>query len=590
MVVVAGALALAPSSAAQGSSGLTGDTTARYTVVPDEGRVDVRFEYRVQNGDDEPSPGFLETLPSAATAVQVSAPSGGAPAMVPLGTEDGVTTWLVAFSAPLPGGGAAELVIDWQLPGGLEPPGPVVAPAAAGFEVAAAGVGEELRAADPVVEVPLGFVLTVPDDAEVLDREADPAAPVAYRIPTGDGGEPVAVAAVDPLRFTRVAFEGPPEITVADWAADTLWADQVRERAAAAVPRLDAWFGPRVEPLEIRRGAVHAGHPTVALGDEPPWVESAASAAVAVDHQLAHGWLAGLAVDEPWFVEGLAAAFAGERLLPDGPAAVVAPIADEIGPTGVRAVVEAIRSGLISYPGATAEVQPRPPDWRTILDHLEGVGGSTEAAPRLQAALDDPTASAEIDRRAEARGEYEALAEQAAPWTLPPMVRVPMAEWDFDTVAEHRAEVSEALERRDLLEERAEELELEATTDSRPVFESATGDLSEFEELLDAQEEAIEAFDEAEHLVNGRPGLLARAGLVGHDPDGDLSALRDAWANGEYATVTDDGHSLTDLMETSVGRGALRILVPVIVLVGVWQLIRWLTRHRRTSSALVEDL
>ena len=94
-----------------------------------------------------------------------------------------------------------------------------------------------------------------------------------------------------------------------------------------------------------------------------------------------------------------------------------------------------------------------------------------------------------------------------------------------------------------------------------------------------SQERALESFDEAERLVNGDRGLLAAIGLVGHDADADLAALRDAWAAGDYRRVERDGHELADLVEGAVGAGTIRLLVPALGALVLWQVMRLFRRR-----------
>jgi hypothetical protein len=289
--------------------------------------------------------------------------------------------------------------------------------------------------------------------------------------------------------------------------------------------------------------------------------------------------MADVPVDESWLLEGLAAAFAGDQPNPAGPADVVPVIVAEIGAAGVRTIIDDLRENAITYPGVVAEEQPLPPDWRTLLDHFERVAGAEGIDELFRSAVIDPADAPLLDQRAAARVDYDALVFRAGGWTLPPYLRMAMAGWDFDTFRTEQGPVSEVIVRRDALLTWAESLELAPRDDAKAIFEAAQADMSEVTALLDEQEGALEAFDEAERLVNGDRGLLAAIGLLGNDVDADLASLRDAWAEGDYARVERDGHELAGVVEGAVGDGTIRLLVPALGLLAVWQVVRLLRRR-----------
>ena len=72
-----------------------------------------------------------------------------------------------------------------------------------------------------------------------------------------------------------------------------------------------------------------------------------------------------------------------------------------------------------------------------------------------------------------------------------------------------RVAVSDVIVRRDALFAWEASLELAPRDDAKALFEAAEVDMSEVIDLLDVQEAALAAFDEAERLVNGDRGLLA---------------------------------------------------------------------------------
>ncbi len=561
-------------------------TAARYVGQPDEGRVVVAFDYRFENvADDVAFPGFFESLPTSAT--DVTATDGRDDlAVSEVGERDGFTVWFVAFDRELAPGRTGSVTLRWVIEAGTD--GVILEPGALAFDVYSPGP-QGAVVQPPVVEVPDGFESAVSwprvnDDALDDDR-------VAFVIETPGPYQPVSVGFVDRERFVTRTVDVPAGLTIANWTSTDGWTADIEERARAVADELDAWFGPHDGVFEVRRGLVTTGHPARQLGDdvadgETPVVVVENDAAAAIDHQLAHVWIADVPVDEDWFVEGLAAAFAGDQPNPGGPSEVVTALADEIGARGIRAVIDALRTETIAYPGVEREVQPLPPDWRTVLDLLERVGGSSTASDLFRSAVVNANEAAELDLRAAARRDFDALADRAGSWTLPPMLRAPMAEWDFATFFSRQSEVSDVVSRRDSLRAWADDLDLADPDDAQELFERAESDMTAVTALLDERQAALEAFSEAKRLVTGDRGLLARVGLIGDTPDDDLDALRERWAAGDYRAVERGGRELVDLVEGAVGQGTLRILFPTVLVIAVWQMVAWLVRRRRGQPAV----
>ncbi|MEZ5166130.1 MAG: hypothetical protein R2695_06445 [Acidimicrobiales bacterium] len=386
--VLAVALALAAGSmeraGAQGSTDLHAVSSAVYTVRPEAAQVDVRFTYRFDNpAGGASAPGFFERLPEEATALEATSGSGRLDVLL-VGTSGGSTVWYVPFRTPLDPGRTLEVDLAWVLPDGSADS--IVTDAAARFGAAAPGP-EDALVTGVVVDVPERFSVSPASDPVLALPEIE-GGYRRYDVTDPTGETAAMVAFVDPAAFVSRSFDGPPEITVADWTDDPLWADAVTDRVEAVLPELATWFGPRAERLEIRHGFRGSNHPATELTGERPWVAVFDDSAAAIDHQLAHAWLADVPVDEAWFTEGLAAAFAGDSPIEAERAAVIPPIVDEIGARGVSDVVDALRERTISYPGVDTEPQPLPADWRTLLDLLEEVGGSTTAASRFREVVD----------------------------------------------------------------------------------------------------------------------------------------------------------------------------------------------------------
>jgi hypothetical protein len=534
---------------------LTVATSATYRVDVDAARIEVEFGYEFENLTAATAfPGFFESVP--VDAVEVVARDGSGELIAgATGEAEGFATRLVGFRTPLEPGDVLTMELSWVIEAGGSLLDPIVEPGAVAFDVYVPGP-EGASWSAPSVEVPDGFIAV---------SSTAPSQP--YEI--------VRAEYLDADRFTSTVSVLPPDATISDWQVDGVWSAAVLDRAEAVLGSLETWFGPRTRPFEVRRSFASEEHPDVAADV----VDLALSDAESIDHQLAHVWMADVPVDEEWFVEGLAAAFAGDQPNPAGPADIVPIIVAEIGAAGVRTIIDDLRSNAITYPGVVPEEQPLPPDWRTLLDHFERVAGAEGIDELFRTSVIDPAAAPLLDQRAATRVDYDALVFRAGGWTLPPYLRMAMAGWDFETFRAEQAEVSDVIIRRDGLLAWGASLELTPRDDAKAIFEAAQDDMSEVTELLDEQEGALEAFDEAERLVNGDRGLLAAIGLLGNDVDADLASLRAAWAEGDYARVERDGHELAGLVEGAVGDGTIRLLVPALGLLTLWQVLRVLRRR-----------
>ncbi|MDW3220351.1 MAG: hypothetical protein R8F63_17215 [Acidimicrobiales bacterium] len=575
-VLVAVVALLVPAAGAGAQDGTLRQTTSvDYVVLPEAGRVDVRFSYSfVNEGSGVAYPGFFESLP--VTADEVAASSGSEALVVAqTGFEDGTATWFVQFARSLGPGASTEIELTWSIMhDGL--PGPLVVPGAVSFDAFRPGPATDAAASPLRVTIPASYAAA--DGSTPVSGIDEPLATFEFPAEAYDGQR---LQFVDHAAFDGDLIDLPPLAAVTSWSGDREWIADTADRAAAIASELDTWFGTLDEGFAIRRALPSAGHDLV----EDDLVELADDDAASVDHQLAHIWLADVDVDVAWFIEGLAIGFAGEPHLDASPEAMVADLVDELGAAGVRAVIDALRAETTPYPGPVAEPRILDPGWQTLLDLIERAGGVDDAASAFREMVTDDVDDLLIDRRAAAVVDYAALESRAGSWALPPFLRHAMAAWEFDTFFGRQAEVSDVIVTRDSLAGWAASLELEPRTDAQVLFEEAADDLTAVVDLLERQEMALDAFDEAEAAVTGDRGLLATVGLWGSDPDADLLALRELWAAGDDAELAHDAHELTDSIEGAVGRGTIRLLVPALVIIALWQGLRWVRRRATAGGA-----
>jgi hypothetical protein len=575
VAMLLGFLASVAPAAAQDAAELQWSGSAQFEVLPDLGRVDVVFSYFHENVTEGVEfPGFFESLP--ADAADVAAHQNDRELeIILLGEADGFATWFIAFEEPLEIGDTAEVRLTWSIISSALP-GPLIAPGVAAFDVFRPGPeGSDFG----TIHVSVVFSYEPVVELNLLRGSGAISTYEMFMPPY----EAIRIELRDVELFETSTLSLPPPVDILSWPDDG-WRIDVEGRATEVAQRLDAWFGALDRRFAIRRTFPGDDH----LAVELDLVELSNSSAAAVDHQLAHAWLDDVRVDESWFIEGLALGFAGQLGEPGSEEAVIADLVGELGSDGVRAVVDALRAETSPYPGATPSPRVLTPGWQTLLDLIERVGGVDDAATAFRATVTADLGDALIDRRAAALLDYEALEARSGGWALPAFLRDAMASWDFDTFTERQAEVSDVIVTRDNLAAWAETLELPARSEMQLSFELAEDDLTEVVSAFEARGAALMAFDEAEAAVNGDRGLLARVGLWGSDPDGELAELRLAWADADDALVEDDGHALTASVEGAVGRGTIRLLIPAATLLGLWQLLR-LVRQRAAARSVSED-
>lgn len=344
-------------------------------------------------------------------------------------------------------------------------------------------------------------------------------------------------------------------------------------------------------------------------------------------HEMAHAWFNADLFSGRWLNEALADEFAAlamtdldmERPLPaevapDAPAALAlndwttpdldAPgareqeeygydaswwvahaLVEEIGVEGMSAVVQAAAQHANPYPAETDDdALTWVADWRTALDLLEGVGGSTTAEQVFRDFVVGDADLAALDERAAAREAYEALAEQADGWAPPAELRDDMAAWSFADATALIPAVEDLLTERDAIAADLATIDADVPEALRHDFEG-NPNVNALGGVLDdaaAAAEALVAGVTAEEQANP----LARVGLLLKDVDASLDSSRAELEKGDYddaarlATQASDDVAGATLTGALLVGGALLLLV--LIGLAVWLLRR---RSRRRAAA-----
>ena len=117
-------------------------------------------------------------------------------------------------------------------------------------------------------------------------------------------------------------------------------------------------------------------------------------------------------------------------------AMVIDSLIDEIGEERMRDVLAAADAEAIAFPGApkreTQTLITDFRDWRYLLDLLEEVGGSTQAADLFETWVAADTELPLLADHEAAHRRYDALVEDAQGWMPAYALRSQMARWAFD--------------------------------------------------------------------------------------------------------------------------------------------------------------
>ena len=93
------------------------------------------------------------------------------------------------------------------------------------------------------------------------------------------------------------------------------------------------------------------------------------------------------------------------------------------------------------------------------------------------------------------------------------------------------------------------------------------------------QRESLDHVAEALRLDTGDRGLLSSLGMAGRDTEAQLARMQELWDAGEFTESAEAAEHLVEDYESSVGRGTLRLLGPLTILVIVIAALRRLRQR-----------
>lgn len=568
---------------------LVGDVATVVEVDPASASFTVTHRYVFTNtATDQAFSGFFETLPVDASDVAASWEQGALPAVnIPDGA--GFAEWLVSFDEPLAPGEQIEVELTWTSGGLLgdldsfdrvSPDLVAIAPFAVGHR----------GAVTLDVIVPGSWDVALADGYVVEERDEQ----VVFTSQLGEEAAYVAQPLVleAPDRFTETTVDaGPVTITVATAAGTSGW---LGGDLAPLGEGLSEWI-PLAPPTDLVFRQGYTGGEALRRDGDAFVLPLDPSAAVAT-RAVAAAWLDALDFSDPDLGDDLAAALADRVARAEGlvatpnvgpwstATAALVSVSDE---TTMRTIIAALESGVPAYAGVDDTFSDAPIDWRRFTDVAEHVGGIASAGDAMRLSA-DPDQLVELDARAAALVDYRALEARSAPWSLPPLLRDAMAAWEFDVFRGEQASVSDLIVARDEMIAAAELVELDIGDQVQHEFERSATSMDEAWTLLVEQREALESVSEALRLDTGDRGILSTLGMAGRDAGAQRAEMQAAWAAGDFTDAAERGEHLVEDYEGSVGRGTLRLLGPLALIVLVLALIQRIRQRRGETPQPVE--
>lgn len=601
-----------------GAAGYTMQTTARYVVDPEAGRINVTVQVDFSNTTPDPA-GRLSVfdrieLPVQQGASEASAADDKGALAVGLAVRDGITVASVTPRTRVRFGQEARFTLSFVL-ADQAAPDLHIRPEVVEFAAWGYGIASE-------VTIDLPPNLEVRSDGDALTADAGPE---RIRLSSGPIADPtrwlVRVTAIGPTTFTtltrRVTLASATvELQVRAWSTDQAWGDRVVATASQALRHLEAEAGlpyPRVGPLVVVE-SVPAADATEESTTSTAEIQVAFSASnFTLIHQLAHVWASPQLAAERWVREGLAS-YLAERVAgalavdpPYAPAtratelaadafpleewgaasdgatadaygyaaswAVINRVAETLGEAKLRLALARGAAGLSAYDpvapnGAAAGPAAPPIDARRMLDQLTEVSG-IDLGDLFGAQVFGAEAAPELQLRAVARLAYGSLLEEAGDWGAPDPIRAAMAVWAFDDAIRQLGDARRWLRERDRFLLELDEAGLAPPDRLRERYR-AEGGGPDAQAELDAERAVVEAMAAAEERVGAPRGILEQIGLFGSDDGARMLAdARVSFGDGDLRTASELIAAAEHRLDGALVDGLLRIGTAVLLLLVV---------------------
>lgn len=440
------------------------------------------------------------------------------------------------------------------------------------------------------------------------------------------------------IRRTVELAGGGATIALQAWDDDPDWEERIGALIERALPVLQEAIGlpwPSDEPLQVREALIRntGGYAGIYDPNEHRIDIAYAAPDAIVIHELAHAWLNGALVADRWIAEGFASHYAAitARTLgidplpvtPPDPDAAAIPlnawgaatpdasdaeawgyaaslrVADAIaaraGEDTLRAVWAQAAAGIGAYqpaPGAGggaagagngdlgAEPAAAAPDWRGLLDLVEGASGK-DFSDLWRTWVARPDDVAILADRAVARGYYARTLALAGDWQLPRSIRAAMRAWRFDVARDELVAADAVLAQRATLETTAAAAGATLPGTLRDLFEGDAG-LAAVADEARAEQAVVDAIAAARAARPTERGVGERfiidVGLLFQDPDARVADAVAGLAAGRLQEAYAAATRAQDLWRSAADVGRSRILSVILILVALALLVGLLRR------------
>ena len=636
----------APPPVAAADNGLVVVAQARYQVLPAEHRIHVTIDAVATSRERDTAEGRVYysgiTFAVQGGATNLAASSRGQPIGARVASvDDDFTGVEVTFGRGVFYGQSYPYTVSFDLldPGGAGTRDLRIGSSLAAFPVWAFGTSEE-PGGSVRVELPAGYTAsiqgwdmtesTLPGGGLLLSAEPDdPLAFFAYVSADRPG-------AFANKKLTLDVNGTPAELLVRAWDDDPAWDKQVTRLLKRGIPTLQSLIGVEypvsgrlsVEEAATSRLGEYAGIYNRLTGVIR--VRYDADAFVTL-HEAAHIWFNGELFEDRWIGEAWAEFYgvtAGRRI---GASGAVFDLTDDLldariplndwGAVGIesletedfayaatyalaqriasrtdlaalRDVWRAAASAEMAYQpihtGAAAHGVPFDlAGWQQLLDLLEQRTGESYT-DLWQDWVVNADQQSQLAARQAARHAYAEAVAAAEDWELPTSIRAEMGAWQFDAAREALDDASEVLADRDQIRDGAGELELTPPDALRVTFEGTDG-LAAAAEEADAERVALTVLAAASEQLDGQPGIVTSIGLLGTDPEADLTTAREAFESGDLDRATAAAARAADVRGGADDAGRVRVTVAggaVLLLdaLGLGLLFARRQRHRRQQT------
>jgi hypothetical protein len=649
-VLLAGSMVLATPQVALAANGMTETGTTTYEVIPEASQIKVTIQISIYNGrPSQAEPGgvtyYYWNLTDIGVEKQASALSVTSNAGAVYQAEKSSDRYYNYFELTYPNvyyGQTRVVTATYTIPAAPH--------AAGGFRAGKAyaslcAMGNGLDVGTVNVVIPDGY--TFYNDA---GGEMSPSTTSAgkrtytsgslttpYKFWTCIDAEQEASLMHTPVTAGGQVFD------MQAWPEDPAWGAALSADVATEVPALQALTG-----LKMPGGTVailEAGDQQ--LGEYGGMYNSATSTAQipetiqkdTVAHELSHIWFNHNLFADKWMSEGLAgfseqaagegnfkpctepAAYPGTgspnlktwQLLNNNSTTqdeqistyqyaascyIFTTLAADMGPANLKLVLKAVSADQMAYVGTTADEKlpgaGLPLSSRELLDLVDerGMVPAGEALDTAQTLLETYGIfdSAALSARSTARSTYHELASVAGSWKLPPAIREPMSNWEFDSAQAAMTTAKQIVDSRDSMGKLIPNLSLDGTVLQKQ-FEAAETqtDLDNLLSLIKKEADAAARVDQATKLSNSSRSILESIGLLGTDLQTPLTQARTDLANVKPESATTSAQRVIDSIDESKDQGLLRaglvagILALILLLLA---LIVFLRRRRPTVVVL----